>query len=101
MGATTFAVSYKGTKTKKSAQKCFDTLVEYDRIVYGHDAYTGDIGQKSSFKIMEHKFRKDYKVHDWTEELIETEFTDPWDKTCGAVWLPQAKKWCFFGWCKE
>lgn len=79
MGAHSFEQRWAG----EDPQRGFDALCEEDRCSFGHDPYTGDIGQKSGFKVLSRK-----PVSEEEARRLAAAFTDKadkWDEVCGAI----------------
>ena len=94
--------------TGATAKDAFRTAVEDDLYEYGHDPYTGDIGQKESFVIVPTPDgATDEHCYDHASRLVRLNrmprgTDDKWGP-CAALRMPDGpdgnQRWLFFGWC--
>ena len=92
MGASSFSNSGKG----KTAQEVFTRLVEDSRYESGH-SYSGEIGMKSSFKMV--TLPEGMTIDDFVDKCFEDDSHFSQDKWGPAACVKVADgHWLFFGW---
>lgn len=79
MGAHSFERRWDGA----DPQAGFDAMHQDDLASYGHDPYTGDIGQKSGFTVLSRTPVSEDQARRLADEFMDE--ADKWDDTCGAI----------------
>ncbi len=95
MGAQEFIIKATG----RTADEAFRKAIDEARYMSGHGGYSGTIGEKSDFTMIEVEARTDRKKIAFAQKLLEDQdprIDDKWGPA-GCIKL-KAKDYLFFGW---
>lgn len=81
MGASTFVVRLEGSE--KDGNRLFRDAAQQDRSEYGQGAYSGSIGQKRGFEVLNRQPLLPDEVRDFVDANIDR--SDKWDETACAA----------------
>lgn len=81
MGASTFVVRLEGSE--KDGKRLFRDAAQQDRSEYGQGAYSGSIGQKRGFEVLNRQPLLPDEVRDFVDANIDR--SDKWDETACAA----------------